>query len=196
MVPVGSNIKSLKDLRGKSVATASLFQLNDLALMQSLDKAGVDAQSVKFIEVPFPNMGEALAAHRADAVISTEPFVTIMKSEGKTVPLVSVSEGLAPKSPISAIASSEKFIGANPEVIEDFRAAVDETAKYAVAHDDEVRAKIPTITDLTPALADVISLAPTDTTDDPAAWTAWADLLVQVGVLDEKVDAADAFLAD
>ena len=65
MVPTGSDIKSLADLAGKTVATASLFQLNDLALMESLNKAGVDASTVKFVEIPFPNMAEALSAGRA-----------------------------------------------------------------------------------------------------------------------------------
>lgn len=196
MVPKDSTIKTLPDLAGKTVATASLFQLNDLALMESLAKAGVDATSVKFVEVPFPNMAEALAAGRADAVISTEPFVSITKASGKAVPLVSVSAGLPPTTPISVIASSEKYISANPEVVADFRAAVDEAMAYAVAHEDEVRATIPKITELTPELAKTISLAPIQTTDDPAAWDAWATLLVEVGVLKDKPNPADAFLAD
>ncbi len=196
MVGKDSPIKTLDGLAGKTVATASLFQLNDLALMESLAKAGVDAKSVKFVEIPFPNMADALAAGRADAIISTEPFVSITKASGKAVPLVSVSEGLAATTPISGIASSEKFIADNPEVVANFRIAVDEAMAYAVAHEDEVRATIPEITELTPELAKVINLAPIDTTDDPARWDAWADLLVQVGVLDEKPNAADAFLAD
>src|SRR4029077_9016459 len=96
MVPTGSDIKTLADLAGKTVATASLFQLNDLALMESLQKAGVDASTVKFVEIPFPNMAEALGAGRADAIISTEPFVTITKKSGAASNLVSVSEGLSP----------------------------------------------------------------------------------------------------
>lgn len=196
MVPEGSPITSLEDLAGKKVATASLFQLNDLALMESLDLAGVDASSVEFVEIPFPNMGEALAAGRADAIISTEPFVTMTKASGAAVPLVSVSDGLPPTTPISVIASSEQFISGNPDVVEDFRAAVDEISEYAREHEDEVRGTIPTITQLTPELAEVINLAPIDTTDDADGWDTWAELLVAVGVLDEKPDSADAFLAD
>lgn len=196
MVPKNSDIKSLKDLAGKTVATASLFQLNDLALMQSLAEVGVDAKTVKFVEIPFPTMAEALKAGRADAIISTEPFVTITKASGGAIPLVSASEGLSATTPISVIASSEKFIADSPDVVKNFRAAVDEASTYAVAHDAEVRATIPKITKLTPELAKVISLAPIDTTDDPAAWDAWAELLVKVGVLDTKPKSADAFLAD
>jgi NitT/TauT family transport system substrate-binding protein len=196
MVPKGSSIKTLGDLAGKKVATASLFQLPDLALAQSLAKAGADAKSVQYVEIPFPNMGEALAAGRVDAIISTEPFVTIIKASGGAVPLVSVSEGLEPATPISSVASSEKFIAENPDVVEDFRAAIDEVSEYAVEHEDEVRAVIPTITKITPELAKVITLAPIDTTDDAAGWDAWAQLLVETGVLDKKPDAAVAFLAD
>jgi NitT/TauT family transport system substrate-binding protein len=196
MVPTGSDIKSLADLAGKTVATASLFQLNDLALMESLNKAGVDASTVKFVEIPFPNMAEALSAGRADAIISTEPFVTLTKNSGGATSLVSVSEGLTPTTPISLLASSEQFIADNPDVVAKFRAAVDEASAYALAHDDEVRATIPKITELSPELAAAISLAPINTTDDPAAWDAWADLLVEVGAIKEKPESADAFLAD
>ncbi len=196
LVPKGSSIKTLADLAGKKVATASLFQLPDLALAESLDKAGADAKSVEFVEIPFPNMGEALGAGRVDAIISTEPFVTIIKSTGAAVPLVSVSEGLDAKTPISVVASSEKFVSGNAEVVESFRDAIDELSEYARTHEDEVRAVIPTITKITPELAEVITLAPIDSTDDAAGWDAWAELLVRTGVLDEKPDAAEAFLAD
>ncbi len=196
MVPKGSAIKTTRDLAGKTVATASLFQLNDLALMESLAKAGVEAESVKFIEIPFPNMADALAAGRADAVISTEPFVTMTRASGKAIALVSVSEGLSPTSPISVVAASEKFIAGNRDVVDDFRAAVEEVSAYGRDHDAEVRAVIPTITKLTPELAKAITLAPISTVDDLAGWQAWADLLVKVGVLDQKPEPADAFLAD
>lgn len=196
MVPENSAIETLADLAGKKVATASLFQLNDLALMESLDKAGVDASSVEFVEIPFPNMAEALGAGRIDAIISTEPFVTLSKNTGAAKSLVSVSEGLAATTPISLLASSEQFIAENPDVVANFRAAIDEASEYALAHDDEVRATIPKITELSPELAAAISLAPIDTTDDPAAWDAWANLLVEVGVIDVKPESADAFLAD
>lgn len=196
MVAKGSAITTPQELVGKTVATASLFQVNDIAFMESLNKAGADAKKVKFVEIPFPNMAQALAAGRVDAIISTEPFVTIAKESGKAVNLVSVTKGLPPKTPFSVYASSEKFIAANPEVVKKFRAAIDETTTYALAHDAEVRATIPKITDLTPEMAKKITLAPLSTTDDPAGWNAWAELLVQVGVLKDKPNAADAFLPD
>ena len=57
MVPAGSDIKTLADLAGKKVATASLFQLNDLALMESLTKAGVDATERRVRRDPLPQHG-------------------------------------------------------------------------------------------------------------------------------------------
>lgn len=196
MVPEGSDIKTVADLAGKKVATGLLFITNDLALRASLEEVGVDYTSVDFVEVPSPNMGDALDAGRVDAIISTEPFVSITKQTGQAIPLASVTEGMSPTTGISGVASSEKFIGENSDLVDDFRAAVDEAMDYANAHEDELRATVPTITEITPELAAVIDIAPIDTTDDPAAWDAWADLLVDVGVVDEKPDSSDAFLAD
>ena len=196
MVPKDSAIKTPADLVGKQVATASLFQLPDLALIASLDKAGVDGQAVKFVEVPFPNMAQSLSSGQVDAIISTEPFVSIIKASGAATSLGAVTEGLSPTSPISVIASSEKFINEKPDVVANFRAALDEATEYANAHDDEVRATIPKITELKPEVAAKISLAPIATTDDAEDWETWAQLLVDVGALDEKPNSADAFLAD
>jgi len=94
------------------------------------------------------------------------------------------------------VIASEKFIGENAELVNDFREAIDEAGEYAIAHDDELRASLQSFTELPPELADVITIAPISTVDDAAGWDAWGDMLVQVGALDEKPDSADAFLAD
>ena len=164
--------------------------------LQSLLDAGVDPQDIEAVEIPFPDMGTALEAGRVDAVLVTEPFVTINKLASGAVPVLSASAGQDPASPQSVIVSAEAFIGKNKDLVDDFRAAVDEANAYALAHDDEVRATLPTFTELKPDLADTISLAPIDTTDDLDGWKSWADLLVEVGAIKERPDVEAAFLAD
>jgi len=196
MVPEGSDITTPEDLVGKKVATDTLFQMPDLALIATLEDAGIDASKVELVEIPFANMAESLAGGQVDAVISTDPFVTIMEQSIGATTLMGVTDGLSAESPISVVIASEKFIGENAELVNDFREAIDEAGEYAIAHDDELRASLQSFTELPPELADVITIAPISTVDDAAGWDAWGDMLVQVGALDEKPDSADAFLAD
>lgn len=196
LAPAKSDIKSAEDLVGKKVAVDTLYQLPDLGMRAALLDADVDPNDIDLVEIPFPDMGTALKAGRVDAILATEPFVTINKKASGAVPILSASAGQDPETPQSVIVSSEAFISGNANVVADFRAAVDESSEYAVKHEDKVRATLPTFTQLEPDLADAISLAPIDPTDDPEGWKSWADLLVKVGAVDEKPDVEAAFLAD
>ncbi len=196
MVPADSDIATPQDLTGKKVAVDTLFQLPDLGMRAALIDAGVDPTGVELVEIPFPDMGTALEAGRVDAILSTEPFVTINQQASGAIPLLSASQGQAPESPQAAILSSEAFISANEDLVDDFLAAVDEASAYGIAHEDEVRATIPTFTEVEPELAEAIKLAPIDSTDDLAGWESWADLLVEVGAVEERPDVEAAFLAD
>jgi len=195
LVAKDSPLKSPKDLVGKTIAVDTLFQLPDLGLRNALLNSGVDPNSVKRVEIPFPEMGQALAAKRVDAILATEPFITINAKSG-AVPLLSASQGTPPKAPQSVLLSSEKFISGNPKLVKEFQEAVTESTDYAVAHDAEMRATVPTFTQLPAALAMVVKFAKPSTVDDPAGWQFWADLLVKVGAVKNAPDAKAAFLAD
>ena len=75
LVPADSPIKTAKDLAGKTVAVNNLNNIGDVAVRAGVKAAGGDPKSVKFIEVPFPDMPAALANHRIEAGWMVEPFV-------------------------------------------------------------------------------------------------------------------------
>src|SRR5690606_20950242 len=56
-----SDIEDVSDLEGARVAINALNNVNYLTVRAFLDENGVDSDSVEFVEVPFPNMGDALA---------------------------------------------------------------------------------------------------------------------------------------
>ncbi len=47
-----------------------------------LQRNGVDPSSVQFLEIPFPQMADALFQNRLDAVWNVEPFLTFMVRSG------------------------------------------------------------------------------------------------------------------
>jgi hypothetical protein len=52
-----------------------------------------------FVEMPFPNMGDALVNRQVDAAMMVEPFVTLMMKRGTSIkplsyPLLDIAPGL------------------------------------------------------------------------------------------------------
>ena len=144
--------------------------------------AGGDPKSVKYIEVPFPDMPAALADHRIEAGWMVEPFVTIARSRGDKVvdwPFVAI----APKVMIAVYFASVQYANANPDMVKRFKAAITESLAYADSHADEVRQIIPTYTRITPEIAAKITLPIWPTEINRASTQAMAD-----DALEERAD--------
>lgn len=68
-----SPLRGPKDLPGKTVAVTSLGDLNTITTSSWLEKAGVDPASVRFVEVPQPQMTAALERGTVDVVAIGSP---------------------------------------------------------------------------------------------------------------------------
>jgi ABC-type nitrate/sulfonate/bicarbonate transport system substrate-binding protein len=75
IVRKNSGINSPKDLKGKIIATPSTGAIMHVATLSWLKKNGVDPNSIRAVEVPFPNMVDQLKASRVDALELLQPFV-------------------------------------------------------------------------------------------------------------------------
>ena len=56
----GSPIKEPADLAGKTIAVNALKGVGEVEIKAALDKRGVDPNSIKLLEIPFPEMPAAL----------------------------------------------------------------------------------------------------------------------------------------
>jgi NitT/TauT family transport system substrate-binding protein len=79
IVPTASAIRVARDLSGKTVGIPALKTISEYAPRIWIDRNGGDSMSVKFLELPFPAMADALAAGRIDAAWVTEPFISSNK---------------------------------------------------------------------------------------------------------------------
>jgi NitT/TauT family transport system substrate-binding protein len=75
-------IESLGQLRGKTIAVPSLTGIIVDATVYLLSRNGVARNDVKFIQTPFPTMGDQLAGGRADAAVATNPFADAIAARG------------------------------------------------------------------------------------------------------------------
>jgi NitT/TauT family transport system substrate-binding protein len=82
MVHKDSNIRSIRDLRGKTVAVPSRFSNQRLLIFRALKANGMTIKDINLIEVPPPDMPAALYSKSVDAVTSGEPFMAQCELDG------------------------------------------------------------------------------------------------------------------
>ncbi|WP_431729427.1 ABC transporter substrate-binding protein [Verrucosispora sp. TAA-831] len=152
-----SGITSPKQLEGKTVAVNILTNIAAAAAREAVRTAGGDSDSVKLVEIPFPQVPAAISEGRVDGAWVVEPFLSAAKAQG-AVPIGWGFTDLAEDLTVSAWYTSGTYIGQRPEVVSAFRDAIREAYAYAREHEDEVRAKIPTFTQISPEVAKTITI--------------------------------------
>jgi NitT/TauT family transport system substrate-binding protein len=83
VVAIDSPIRTAKDMEGKRLASPALNNIIWLYAREWLEKNGADISKVRIIEVPFPQMLDAVTTGQAEAVCPTEPFFTRAMESGK-----------------------------------------------------------------------------------------------------------------
>jgi NitT/TauT family transport system substrate-binding protein len=152
-----SAIGSAKDLEGKTVAVNTLKSMGDLTIMEAVANDGGDPSKVTFVEMPYPNMEQALDRGDVDAVWTPEPFMTIISGGiGKAVsyPGVESVEG----HPTMMYFSSADFVENEPETVQKMSDAINEAMDFAQENPDKVRQTAVEQLDLDPALAEKVVL--------------------------------------
>jgi NitT/TauT family transport system substrate-binding protein len=185
------DIRSPKDLEGKTLAVNTLKNVAELAAKASLAKQGVDVSELELAEVDFPDMNGALAEGRVDAAFQIEPFVSLALKEGHRVidrPYVGTKPGLQ----IGCYFTSEQYLSQNEDVVERFREGVADTAA-AIAEDPAAfREFLPEASEIPPPAAQKAILPAWKAENDQASLDLTAELMERYGVVDEKPDTSDA----
>jgi NitT/TauT family transport system substrate-binding protein len=130
LVRTNDSIAKAADFGGKTVAAGLINSPNYIHMVHWLKKAGVDPKSVRFLELPFPQMADALYQNRLDAVWNVEPFVTIMVKSGQARIIAHPYQENIPNMDITAIYARESWLKANKEVALRFKRAVDKATNY------------------------------------------------------------------
>lgn len=182
-----SGIASAKDLEGKTVAVNTLKSMGDLTIMEAVAQDGGDPSTITFVEMPFPNMEQALDRGDVDAVWTPEPFMTIIsESIGKVVsyPGVESVEG----HPTMMFFSSGELIDGDPELVAAMSESINAAMDYATEHPDEVRAEAVEELGLDPALAEAVVLEDFGGPVRTDVVQAFGDLMNKFEILENPAD--------
>jgi ABC-type nitrate/sulfonate/bicarbonate transport system substrate-binding protein len=194
MVARDSGITSAKDLSGKLIATPTIGGVIHVSVLYWLKKNGVDPNSVRAVEVPFPNMADQLKAKRVDAVESLEPFVGALKAAGNvalTAPLLSAGKEVL----FPFWISSGDWARNNRATVSAWKASLDDAIAFIKENPDEARKIVAQYTKLPEPVVKATPFPTYRTAITVKDIDVWANVLRDVGQLTTPVDPAKLVVA-
>ncbi|WP_164702649.1 ABC transporter substrate-binding protein, partial [Modestobacter sp. KNN46-3] len=193
VVPADSPVQTAADLAGKTVAVNNFKNIGEVTIRKAVEDAGGDSSTVNFVELPFPDMPAAVANGNVDAAWVVEPFVTVATGQGARVVVRNFAEPVEDLT-VATYFTTEQMLAENPELVDDFQAAMTESLQYAQDNPDELRRIITTYTSISPEVAEQIALPSFPEEINVESMETVAELMAEYGITEETADV-DALLA-
>lgn len=191
LVPKGSPITSLADLKGKKIGSPQTTgAIGNLAVDVTLRAHGIDPRDVTFVATPFPDEQTALARHQVDAVWATEPFVTVIKKTLGAHALADTMTGRMSGFPVGGWGTLASYTQKYPKTVAAFQRAMAQAQQVAASDHGLVVQTVPTYTSTKAGIASVMSFDTFPTTLTTAQLQKAADLMLQYGFLHQKLDVS------
>jgi NitT/TauT family transport system substrate-binding protein len=131
-VAPNSPIKSLTDLRGRTVAINAPKNILYLLTASVLAEHGISANSVKFVTTyNFPAMPAALKAGKIDAAVLPEPFASVAEQADGAVPLVDLDQGATTNFPVEGYVVTKQWAQKYPRTLAAFDRALEQGQEIA-----------------------------------------------------------------
>ena len=183
-----AGIGSWADLAGKTVAVNTVNGQGDLTIKEAVSRAGGDPEAVNFVEMPFQDMPAQLDRGEIDAAWVPEPFLTQLVG-GESTELVGYNyQETVPGLDTMVTFSSQKFVEENPEVVEDYEAAVAEALEFAQQNPERVQETIVSLLNMPEEVAGELRLEEFDAETDREELEQLSELMVKYGVVENEPD--------
>jgi NitT/TauT family transport system substrate-binding protein len=140
MVKDDSPIKSVKDLKGGTIAVVGIRTATDLWARAGLINAGlVPDKDTKVVPMAFPVIGDAVRTGKVSAGTFVEPFYSAEMAKGGLRKLFTATEAVGYDHELLSIFFGEKFLKANPDAVRAFLADYVAVTKYYLANMEQAK---------------------------------------------------------
>jgi NitT/TauT family transport system substrate-binding protein len=191
MVREDSPIRTPEQLQGRTVAVNTLANINELVMRAYLDREGVDPDAYELLEVPFPDQPAALDAGRVDAIVPTEPFVTVAEQNGARTVHAQPFTVLGPDPFVAAFFTTDEWLREHPNTAAAFRRAINRATTYWNEHPEERASIIARYTKVPVALSEQIALGEPRTEISDAEIQRQIELARQYDLIPKTFDARE-----
>ncbi len=184
-----ATFKTGKDLEGKRIAVNTRNNIIWLYARAWVRQTGGNPDAVTYLEVPFPQMVDAVRGDRVDVAFAVEPFISGAVANDMQVvgyPYTTVQKRM----PVAQYAASKTYIEQNPKVIEGWVRAYQKGVDW-VNQDPKSEELLNIISGYTRIPAPVIArlpAAPYEKAVDPAALEPVVDQMRRNGLLEGAFD--------
>ena len=128
-----SKAKSLRDLKGKTVALPSLYSNQNLVFHKLMEDQGLKPGDINIVILPPPDMPTSLASGAIEGFFVGEPFCA--KAEFDSVgKVLYYAKDIWPNFISCALVVHEDLIKEKPEVVSDLVRGIAESGKWAESH--------------------------------------------------------------
>lgn len=189
LVLESSTIRTPKDLAGKTIAVNALRNIEYVVLRQYLEKNGVDFNSVKVVEAPFPQMEGVLKNGSVDAVMVVEPFITLAVSHKTARILGHPYTDVRPRNIIANYIVRQDWLDQNAETARKFSAALAEANDFIVKNDAESRQILLKYAQIPQEIVGQVVLPESLNRFDTADLQSWVDELARQGIIEKTFPA-------
>ncbi|MEH7114179.1 ABC transporter substrate-binding protein [Neobacillus niacini] len=138
-----SEIKDIKDLKGKTIGLSDFKSPTDLWVRNALRTAGLDPdKDVKYAITPIPAMNEAVKSGKIDLGMFPQPFAAGAIASGEFKTIFTSKTGVPFDEDFFVLFLHPDFIKENKEAVKDFLADYANIVKYYQENGKEARQKI------------------------------------------------------
>lgn len=189
MVPKDSPVKTARDLNGKTLAVNGLKTITQYAPQLWMDKNGGDSSTVKFVEMTFPQILEALGTNRVDAAIVADPFIAQAKNSARI--LADAYDAIGSRYIIGCWFTTTQWAAAHADLAKRFGAVIAKTAQWANTHKPQSGAILAKYSKMDPAVAATMLRVDYAPRFDISQMQPEIDLLARYGGLPATYPAAE-----
>jgi NitT/TauT family transport system substrate-binding protein len=187
---------SLRDLAGKTFAIPSKYSNQNLVIQKLLRDEGVDPGTLRFVEMPPPDMPGALASKAIDAYFVGEPHAARAELDGSGRVLYHAKD-IWPGFISCVLVVTEKLIEEKPAVVRDLVRGIAESGEWAERHRVEAAALVSPYFRQDESLVRYVLTQPPDRvsyamlTPLDSELQQIADMGLAAGILDRPLDVKD-----
>jgi ABC-type nitrate/sulfonate/bicarbonate transport system substrate-binding protein len=135
LVKADGPIKSVKDLKGGTIAVVGIKTATDLWARAGLINAGlVPDRDTRVVPMGFPVIGDAVRTGKVSAGTFVEPFYSMEMAKGGLRPLFNAVDSVGYEHELLDIFFGEKFLKAHPEAVRAFLADYVAVTRYYLAN--------------------------------------------------------------
>ncbi|WP_284746799.1 ABC transporter substrate-binding protein [Amycolatopsis sp. RTGN1] len=185
-----SPVKTINDLGGKRIAMTAKNTASDLLAKSLMKDHGVPIDKVNWVPIPFPNVAAALAQGQVDAALLPEPFLSQAAKTAGAIPVIDVNSGATQEFPLSGYGATSKWVKANPKTLAAFQRALQKATSETNKDRSKIEPLLVKYAKIDEATAKLLSLPSFGATLDARRLQRVPDLMLQMGAITTKVDAA------